>query len=147
MAVIDLDRKLAEREGIEVPKASAEVLKRIGVSRQRWNRMTIAQQIEALLQRVERDENKTEALKGMPVEPISSPDQDAQVVWFVKNWGGEERYEYVAISTPKGWIISGQNKTSPKSWTEVLMFSLLREQDDFNPEFHVATGWTYMERA
>lgn len=143
---VDLDRHRAMSAGVEIPTASAEVLKRIGVSRRRWNNMTLVEQIAALQARVERDEDKTGMLANMPPEPIALPEQDAPVVWFVKNWGGTERYEYVAINTPKGWLVSGQNKTAPKTWTEVLQFALLREEKDFDPFFHVANGWTHMER-
>lgn len=143
---VDLDRHRAMSAGIEVPQASVEVLKRLGISRRKWNNMTLIEQIQALQERVARDEDKTEALKGMPPEPLALPEQDAPVVWFVKTWGGAERYEYTAIGTPKGWLISGQNKTAPKTWTEVLQFALLREDRHFDPFFCVATEWTIMQR-
>lgn len=144
---VDLDRERISRSGEEIPSASPEVLKRLGLSKYRWNRMTLAEQIQALQDRVERDEDKTKALQRMPAEPIVSPASDAPVVWFVKTWGNSaERYEYSAIGTPRGWLVSTDRKSGFKTWTELLMFALLREPAGFDPFFHIAKEWTRLER-
>ena len=145
-AIADLDRKRAERQNIEIPTASPEVLRQLGISRRRWNQMTLVEQIEALQARVVRDADKGRSLAGMPPEPVGALGSDTPVVWFKKTWGGSDEYEYIAILTPKGWIVSGQAKSKPKTWTEVLQFALLRERTNFDPNFHVAAGWARIER-
>jgi hypothetical protein len=136
----------ADMQAIDNP--SADVLRQLGVSRKRWNGLTLEGRLRLVLSRVQRDKEKTEALKRLPQEPFHNPEEDAPVVYFRKTFGGEKSYEYAAIHVQdRGWIITSQQRLGHIPWTGVLQFAMLREATDFDPGFYVASGWDSLKGA
>jgi hypothetical protein len=98
--------------------------------------------IARLEARVARLKSKRTTLRTLPSEPHQIENLASPVVWFVKFWGNETPYQYVASHVHgKGWIVSHQSKRTYLTWNEVLDFALLCESDGYAPTFYVATAW------
>ena len=131
-----------------IDNPSPTVLRQLGFSKKRWASLTDAERLEAMVKRIERDQAKAAALRGMPQEPPHVPGQDAPVVHFTKTYGGESHYEFAAIHVRgRGWIITSQQRLGHISWTRLLQFAMLREEVDFDPQFYVVSGWTALEKS
>lgn len=106
---------------------------------------TPEQRIAELEAQVARLVSKRETIKSLPSEPSHPEGEDTPVVWFVKMWGGDTPYQYVANHVHgKGWIVSHQSKRDYLTWNELLDFALLRESEDYVPEFYLAQNWARM---
>lgn len=135
-----------DRATIDNP--SPTVLRQLGFSRKRWAALTDTERLTAMVKRIERDQAKAAALRGMPQEPSHVPGEDAPVVYFVKTYGGTVRYEYAAIHVQgRGWIITSQQRLGHMPWTGLLQFAMLREETDFDPGFYVVSQWAPLEKS
>jgi hypothetical protein len=135
-------------EVTDEPVASARVLRSLGVSRKKWDTLTIEEKMARLQDRVVRDVSKTAAMKSAPSEPFHHPESDAPVIYFRKTFGNTDGpYEYAATHVAgRGWLITSQQRLGHMTWTTLLQFVMLRETDETQPAIWLATGWELLEK-
>jgi hypothetical protein len=90
-------------------------------------REDLERQRTAELQRLARIEAQLAAIESLPPEPVVEPEDDANVIWFVKRFSdGGRPYTYAAVKANDGlWYTTGPR--APKGYTWERLITWIQE--------------------